>query len=532
MLYYIYRNNTIEPLFKRFNIRYSGYGDISSVDLEADAYIWFYQTPFHFSPIDISEEILDFANKLEWIHRQIPDHKDLLVFSLVDFRPFKWIDSEWNIQESIDAYNGKIRSLALLYRNVKYIDFSEFTSRYSSNQLWDWKFYFISQMGFNPKLGEDFSVWFMNKLRGLSSHRKKCLVLDLDNTLWGGILGEDGIEGIKIGGDYPGKAFSCFQEGLLELSKRGIILTVCSKNNEHDVLEAWDRNPFMVLRKDSFSAYRINWQNKAENIKELSEELNIGLDSMVFIDDNPSERELVKQMLPMVEVPDVPMQPYMLPSFLMSLSDKYFQIYSITEEDRRKTEQYRANAIRQQERKKFVDFKDYLSSLGLEIQIESMNVFNQSRIAQMTQKTNQFNLTTRRYVETDLGKFIKEGWLIYSLRVKDRFGDNGITGAIFLKPNSDQDTYEIDALLLSCRILGKGIEFAFLYSILNLLRNKGVRKIIAQYIPTEKNGQTASFYDQSGFVLLRMDEQGNKYYQINLDFDKVIEPYYKIEYIR
>lgn len=369
---------------------------------------------------------------------------------------------------------------------------------------------FISQMGINPKLASDFSCWFEDRLREISLCRKKCLVLDLDNTLWGGVLGEDGIDGIKIGGDYPGKAFLYFQEGLLELAKRGVILTICSKNNERDVLDLWEKNPFVLLRKEHFSAWRINWRNKADNIRELSEELNIGLDSLVFVDDNPTERELVRQMLPMVEVPEFPKQPYMLPDFLISLSDRYFRVYSVTEEDRRKTEQYKANASRTQERKKFVDFDQYLQSLEIEMRIEPISSFNVSRIAQMTHKTNQFNLTTRRYSESDLMGFSSEGWLIYCLSVKDRFGDNGITGAVLLRPIDGG--YEIDSFLLSCRILGKGIEEVFLSGILNILRNRGVKLVKASYIPTAKNMQVSGFYERTDFVLDSQDKDGSKFY--------------------
>lgn len=326
----------------------------------------------------------------------------------------------------------------------------------------------------------------------------------------GGVLGEDGIDGIKIGGDYPGKAFLYFQEGLLELAKRGVILTICSKNNERDVLDLWEKNPFVLLRKEHFSAWRINWRNKADNIRELSEELNIGLDSLVFVDDNPTERELVRQMLPMVEVPEFPKQPYMLPDFLISLSDRYFRVYSVTEEDRRKTEQYKANASRTQERKKFVDFDQYLQSLEIEMRIEPISSFNVSRIAQMTHKTNQFNLTTRRYSESDLMGFSSEGWLIYCLSVKDRFGDNGITGAVLLRPIDGG--YEIDSFLLSCRILGKGIEEVFLSGILNILRNRGVKLVKASYIPTAKNMQVSGFYERTDFVLDSQDKDGSKFY--------------------
>lgn len=528
MLYYIFRNSTIEPLFRNLDVRYSGYDDISSVDQEADCYIWFYQVPFRFDPISVEKEVSSYIDKLRWIYEKIPDHRNLLVFSLVDLYPFKWIESEWDVQVSIEKYNEALRALALEKRNVKYIELSDFTRHYPFEQLLDWRFYFISQMGINPKLAPVFSEWFGNKLRGINLQRKKCLILDLDNTLWGGVLGEDGINGIQIGGDYPGKAFLYFQEGLLELAKRGVILTVCSKNNEQDVLDVWNKNPFILLRQKHFSAWRINWQNKADNIREVAEELNIGLDSCVFVDDNPTERELVRQMLPMVEVPDFPKQPYLLPDFLISLSNRYFQIYSITEEDRLKTEQYKANTSRMQERKRFVDLEQYLRNLEIEMRIELMGPFNLSRISQMTQKTNQFNLTTRRYSESDLTRFASEGWSIYCLSVKDRFGDNGITGAILLRPI--KGGYEIDSFLLSCRILGKKIEEAFLFAVLNRLKGKGNRVVKASYVPTTKNIQVSGFYDQAHFVLDSQDEKGNKFYHLEMGAELEIPSYYKIMY--
>ena len=227
------------------------------------------------------------------------------------------------------------------------------------------------------------------------------VIFDLDNTLWGGVLGEDGISGIKIGGDYPGKAFSFFQKSLLELSRAGVILAVCSKNNEEDVYEAWEKNPYLILRKEHFSTWRINWTDKATNLKSMAEELNIGLDSFVFVDDNPSERELVRQLLPMVAVPDFPSQPYGLPTFFNQILSDYFKVYSVTEEDRNKVAQYKANAARRQSRQSFSDFGAFLTSLELHLTVEPLNEFNITRVAQMTQKTNQFNLTTRRYTERD-----------------------------------------------------------------------------------------------------------------------------------
>lgn len=513
-------------MFGDRDVRFSGYGDISFVDPGADGYIWFYQVPFGFNSSRVAAEVSSYADKLRLVADGIPAHKSLLVFSLVDLCPFKWVGSDWAVQESVEAYNGFLRSLALVRGNVRYVDLSDFTGHYTSEQLMDWRFYFISQMGINPRLAPDFSRWFESQLRDIRLQRKKCLVLDLDNTLWGGVLGEDGIQGIQIGGDYPGKAFLYFQEGLVELSRRGVILAVCSKNNEEDVLEAWEKNPFMRLTREHISAYRINWRNKADNIRELSSELNIGLDSFVFVDDNPTERELVRQMLPMVEVPEFPKKPYQLPAFLISLNDSYFKVYSVTDEDRRKVEQYKANADRAREQSRFSDLNAYLRSLEMELGIFPMDEFNVSRIAQMTQKTNQFNLTTHRYTEPDLRRFSEEGWLVYCLSVKDRFGDNGITGAILLRPLAM--AYEIDTFLLSCRILGKGIESAFLSVVLNRLRERGIREVRASYSPTAKNGQVASFYDNEGFMPDGQDASDDKRYLLRMEEDRVIESCYKI----
>lgn len=226
-------------------------------------------------------------------------------------------------------------------------------------------------MAIDPKFAGQFRAWFQKKIVSIALKRKKCLVLDLDNTLWSGVLGEDGVTGITISGDYPGKAFHYFQEAIKALKDNGVILTICSKNNPEDVEQVWMDNPYMVLKKEDFSAVRINWQDKATNIRELSEELNIGTDSMVFIDDNPTERELIKQMLPEVAVPEFPKQPYDLIPFIKQVADDYFRIYTLTDEDKKKTEQYKANAQRKQEEKKFINMEDYLASLQIEIDIEN-----------------------------------------------------------------------------------------------------------------------------------------------------------------
>lgn len=519
---FVFRNNTIERFFPK-EYEFSGYDDVSYIPTEADGYVWFYQVPIKYEQEVLAGEIDGYAQKLGYVLPQVDSAKTIVALTMECLYSVPFTDDDHRLRTAVDNYNRTLFEFSEQYQNLKVVDISEFTRHYAAEELIDWKFYFISQMGLNPKLSKDFKAWFSRKMESIALKRKKCLVLDLDNTLWGGVLGEEGVEGIQIGGDYPGKAFLYFQEALLELSKSGVILAVCSKNNERDVLEAWEKNPFLVLRKEHFSTYRINWTDKATNIKEMAEELNIGLDSFVFVDDNPTERELIRQVLPMVEVPEFPVQPYELPVFFHKLVEDYFNVYSVTDEDKKKTQQYKANASRAQEQRNFGDFTEFLRSLNIQMTIEGANEFNVQRIAQMTQKTNQFNLTTKRYTDADIRKFMQDGWKIWCLSVADRFGDNGITGCIMVNGN------EIDTLLLSCRILGKGIEHAFIKKILMLLRESGVEELKAAYQPTQKNGQVADFYEKNGFYMVSRTADDAKHYSLALaDADLRIEDYYHI----
>ncbi len=507
MKYFVFRNNTVEFFFDAKECAFSGYDDISVVPEEAESFIWFYQPPYGMVNEKSSEIVKAYIQSFDLVFSRIPKEKEIIVFTLCDIGSVQIASGDFDFRNAIEEFNAHILELSLQNKNIKVINFADFVSRYKKSELIDWKYYFTSQLALNAKLAPAFKKWFVEEQNQLALKRKKCIVLDLDNTLWGGVLGEDGIEGIKIGGDYPGKAFLYFQKTLVELSKSGVILAVCSKNNEADVKECWEKNPFNIINDKYISAYRINWNNKADNIKEIALELNIGLDSFVFIDDNPTERELVKQTLPMVEVPNFPEQPYSLPIFIEEITEKYFKVYSLTDEDKKKTEEYKANAKRAREQQKFTDMDSFIKSLEIKMKIQSANSMNISRIAQMTQKTNQFNLTTRRYTESDLNAMIADGAKIWCLSVSDKFGDSGITGCIIVKHN------EIDELLLSCRILGKGIEKEFIAQILGLLKNNGLTELKAAYIPTAKNVQVKDYYENNGFKLVT-EENGTKFYTL------------------
>lgn len=528
MKYYIFRNFTIENFFPPETFSFSGYGDINNIDQKADAFIWFYLLPFKADTEKVIQEITDFYHKIELILTQIPKQKPFFIFTLVRTFHNQWQNSDSVLDSAINELNQKIYDFAVDCPNIKIINFSDFTQRCTRLKLIDWKYYYISQIMINPQLKAGFQQWFLQQVNAIHGIRKKCLVLDLDNTLWGGILGEDGIDGIQLGNTYPGNSFRDFQQHLRQAAQNGVILTACSKNNEEDVIEAWERNPSMILKKKHFAAYKINWQDKASNIMALAQELNIGLDSMVFIDDNPAERELIRQTLPEVSVPDFPAQPYQLPLFFTEIYERYFQIYALTKEDLTKTNQYQANAQRIQFEKKFTTLKDYLASLEMELKIQPANRFNTPRIAQMTQKTNQFNLTTRRYREDEIHSFHAQKHLVLCMAVKDKFGDNGITAAGIIKLDKNKRTAEIDTFLLSCRILGRGIESVFLKFILNKLKTLNYTNIEAAYIPTHKNKQTADFYDKLDF---KVSEQSNgaKRYHLELTNNYTIDDFYKVK---
>jgi FkbH-like protein len=336
-------------------------------------------------------------------------------------------------------------------------------------------------------------------VRAWKGQTRKCLALDLDNTLWGGIIGEDGPQGIVLAEEGPGLAFTEFQEELAHLSRKGVILAICSKNNEEDALEAIRSHPSMRLREDSFAARRINWRDKAQNLKELAAELNIGLDSFVFVDDNPAERSLVRMSLPEVHVPEWPEDPGEYKAALLDLAGEYFCRVAVTAEDRERNAMYHAERGRVSLAAAAGSLTDYYQSLQMRAQIALADSFSIPRIAQLTQKTNQFNLTTRRYTEADIRAFAGQpDAIVLSLHLQDRFSDQGIVGVMILSERQE-DAWSVDTLLLSCRVIGRGVENAFVGFAQQLLLGRGAREMIGEYAPTKKNGLAANLYKDLGF---------------------------------
>lgn len=343
----------------------------------------------------------------------------------------------------------------------------------------------------------------------------KCLVLDLDNTVWGGVIGDDGLEGIVLGQGSPlGEAYTAFQDYARELTRRGVILAVCSKNDEANALEPFDKHPEMVLKRGDIACFVANWDNKADNIRAIARDLNIGLDSLVFIDDNPFERNLVRQELPMVAVPEVSDDPTDYP---VAIADAgYFEGLSVTDEDRERTAQYQGNRARDALKAAVTDLPSYLRGLEMELICKRFDKIGMQRIVQLINKSNQFNLTTRRYTDEDVQAVMADPDAFgLQLRLTDRFGDNGVIAIVIGRLRPNKDLY-IDTWLMSCRVLGRQVEPTTLNLICQEAKRLGARRVVGEYIPTKKNGMVKDHYARLGFTVMETDPSGGNLNMLDL----------------
>ncbi len=326
---------------------------------------------------------------------------------------------------------------------------------------------------------------------------KKCVITDLDNTLWGGVVGDDGVDGIELGELGTGPAFVALQRYLKSLRERGILLAVCSKNNEDAAKEPFERHPDMVLRMDDIAMFVANWDDKATNIRLIQETLNIGMDSLVFLDDMPFERDLVRSMLPEVTVPELPADPAMVPAYLEGLH--LFEAAGFSEADAARTAQYRAEADRRVAQSRFDNYDDYLTSLEMQGHIAAFDSFHFARIAQLTQRSNQFNLRTVRYTDAEIEALAKNpDYVTRYMTLSDRFGDHGLISVVILQRQAD--AMFIDTWLMSCRVLRRGVEQCLFDSVVALALDNGFTKLKAEYLPTAKNKMVAHFYDECGMT--------------------------------
>ena len=385
-------------------------------------------------------------------------------------------------------------------KNTFLIDLDALQTALGRSTFADPKLYYVAKMPISLAALPAAAKLVVDVVRSLQGAVKKCLVLDLDNTLWGGVIGDDGLSGIQIGELGTGHAFSDFQKWLKELKNRGILLTVCSKNNEDTAKEPFEKHPEMVLRLEDFSMFVANWEDKARNIRTIQQALNIGMDSMVFLDDNPFERELVRTMIPEITVPELPEDPALYLQYLRGLD--LFETASYSREDAGRTEQYREKARRAAFEAAFQSYDDYLEALQMRASAAAFDPFHYPRIAQLTQRSNQFNLRTVRYTEAEIEALAQDDSRIgLYFTLKDKFGDHGLISVVVLE-KQPEDTLFISEWLMSCRVLKRGMEEFIVDKILSVAAQQGFRRVVGEYIPTPKNAMVKDLYEQLGFARL------------------------------
>ena len=398
--------------------------------------------------------------------------------------------------------NVMLSEQAALHKQVFLIDADRLQSRYGADAFCDEKMYYIAKMPWSAWILPELAKQVLDVVMAVRGSFKKCLITDLDNTLWGGVVGDDGIEGIEIGELGIGHAFEELQLWMKELKKRGILLAVCSKNDEDRAKEPFEKHPDMILRLDDFAMFAANWEDKAANILHIQQTLNIGQDSLVFLDDNPFEREQVRSMLPMVTVPELPPDPALYLTFLRDLN--LFETASVSAEDADRTGQYQAEAKRVQSMASFADYDEYLESLGMEAQVRPFDEFHIPRIAQLTQRSNQFNLRTVRCTEEDVRRLAEsDRYITMYMTLKDKFGDHGLISVVILE-KVDTDTLFMYNWLMSCRVLKRGMEEFILNAVMKEAADRGYRTVLGEYIRTPKNRMVQDIYERLGFT--RIDE--------------------------
>jgi FkbH-like protein len=396
---------------------------------------------------------------------------------------------------SIRAVNEAISQAAREARDVYILDYEALAAR-RGTEIWiDRRTWETARL---PIRGDELrhlaAEWlrFLHPLTGVTC---KVLAVDLDGTLWDGVVGEDGVDGVSIEG-LGGSPFRAVQRAVLDLHRRGVILAICSKNNEDEALAALEKHSEFLLRPQHFAAHRINWDSKAESLRDLAAQLNVGLDSVAFLDDNPVERSLVRAQAPEITVIDLPDDPHAFADAVRAMP--IFERLGLTDEDRKRSQHYAEQQQRAALQQTSESLEDFYHSLEMSIEIRRLTQSTIARAAQLTQKTNQFNLTTRRYTELNLEKLLDAGAHIFTTRVKDRFGDNGIVGVTIAM--EVEDAWSIDTMLLSCRVIGRTIETAILATIAEEAEASGATTLRGSYIPTSKNVPARDFYATHGFA--------------------------------
>jgi FkbH-like protein len=448
----------------------------------------------------IDKRVADFVNLVKTFKNRTGSKLVLTNCNIPTYSPYGICEvrTEYGLKEMVYDFNARLSDAFRSDPQVFLFDFNSFVAKYGEINVLDYRQFLVGDikvsLSYIPHLAEE----LMGYVKANLGVNRKCIVLDLDNTLWGGIIGEDGFDRIDLSLKPPGMAFMEFQRVLLALYQRGVILAINSRNNEDEALRAIRDHPFMVLREEHFATMKINWSDKISNMKEIAQELNIGLDSIVYFDDDPINRELMSKAIPQIKTIDLPDDPSLYASTLMQIND--FNTLVMTNEDRNRGEMYREEHKRTELKRSSSNLEDFLKQLEIRVTMKKANNFTIPRIAQLTLKTNQFNLTTRRYQEEDVETLAQDHTkLIGCAQTKDKFGDNGITGVYIVNKNHVDKEWFIDTFLLSCRVMGRGIEDAMMGYILSKAKEEGVIKVKAEFIPTKKNKPCEQLLPNFGF---------------------------------
>jgi len=386
------------------------------------------------------------------------------------------------------------------YDNVLIVDMEQLACSIGKRNWFDYSSYFMSKSAFAlSNIGEVCKV-FIRQILALKAKVRKCLVLDLDNTLWGGVIGDDGVDGIQLDPNNAiGEAYRNFQQYVLELKKRGVILAICSKNEEQIAKEPFISNNNMILKLDDISCFVANWEDKASNIRTIAQQLNIGLDSLVFFDDNPAEREIVHTFLPDVQVIDVPEDPALYANTLDKESP--FEWIQLTKEDILRNNTYIQNRARRELELSYDDYSGYLDALNMQGLVKQVTESDVPRFCQLLNKTNQFNLRTQRYTEEQIHSMIcDENYMCLNVSLRDRFSDYGVISCVILRKEESEDlAWFIESWVMSCRVLKRGVEEFTFMNVLERLGELGAKRVKGEYIPTPKNEMVSDLYSKFGF---------------------------------
>jgi FkbH-like protein len=406
------------------------------------------------------------------------------------------VESSFTYQ--IRKLNFELMRMSEQYPNLFICDIAEVQNKFGRDKMFSTGVYTNTEMVLSMDVLPYIASRVMDIVCAIKGQIKKCLILDLDNTVWGGIIGDDGLEGIQLGhGLGIGKAFTEFQMWVKKLKQRGIIICVASKNNEDTAKEPFEKHPDMILKLDDIAVFQANWETKVDNIRTIQSILNIGFDSMVFLDDNPFERNIVRENIPGITVPELPENPEDYLEYLYSLN--LFETASYSNADKDRTKQYQVEAKRVSLSKSFTNEEDFLKSLNMTSTVSGFTKFNTPRVAQLSQRSNQFNLRTIRYTEADISALAENPDVIdLSFTLEDKFGENGLIAVVIMKP-LDKETLFVDTWFMSCRVLKRGMENFTLNTMVERAKATGYKYIIGEYLPTQKNKMVENHYLSLGF---------------------------------